>query len=294
MPENKNKVIRFFKPFTDLVLYGNFWIALCGWSMYASSCLLLGIDYKFDAVAAFCAFGTLFLYGVHRIVGISRLHQFFDVDRYAVIARYKQHIQVYAIIGLLISIYCFFQFEWLTMGMLILPGLLGLGYVAPVFGEEKRLRDQNDIKIFLVAIVWAWITLLLPAVEYGIDNYLLVGCLFAERCLFIFAITLPFDIRDIKVDTFGSVKTIPARIGINKSIYLSWFSLFFSTLIISGLLYFNLISSDQFIALLILYIATAGIVFYSSPKRHDYFYSGLIDGLMILEFVILTLAVYQM
>ena len=64
-----------------------------------------------------------------------------------------------------------------------------------------------------MALVWAFITVTLPLVE---GRQFLVptdALLFLERSVFIFAITIPFDIRDLKVDQHIEVKTIPSAIG---------------------------------------------------------------------------------
>jgi 4-hydroxybenzoate polyprenyltransferase len=42
-----------------------------------------------------------------------------------------------------------------------------------------------------------------------------------ERFLFLFAITIPFDIRDMKADHATGLKTIPLQIGEAKSVQLS-------------------------------------------------------------------------
>ena len=52
---------------------------------------------------------------------------------------------------------------------IILPAFFSLGYIFPVFGKQQfRLRDFNGIKIFLVAGVWAYVTVLMPTLEMDI------------------------------------------------------------------------------------------------------------------------------
>ncbi|MEM9918252.1 MAG: hypothetical protein AAF990_09170 [Bacteroidota bacterium] len=275
------------KPIVDLILYGNFWIALCATALCLQIQLVLGRPFQWDAVVGFSTFGTLFLYAVHRIVGINNLKNFFEVDRYHVIAHFKHHIRVYACIGLIGSGYYFFQLQRATQLVLVLPGLLSLGYVVPFLGQKrKRLRDLDFVKIYLVAIVWAWITVVLPLMEYqqafGFASILMI----LERALFIFAITLPFDIRDLKVDQFGQVKTIPAIIGEKRTRQLAIACLFAAALIAFVLFGKGSYSSTVLLALLISYFISILLVQKSNVQQHDYFYSGLMDGTMIFQFLI--------
>ena len=111
---------------------------------------------------------TLFLYAIHRIVGLKKVNDFIDHGRYLVIATFKSHIIVYAILAGLASIYLFFQLSFTIQLFLVIPALVSLAYVLPLLYQGKRLRDIGMLKIFLIAIVWAIVTVLLPAIEMNI------------------------------------------------------------------------------------------------------------------------------
>ena len=144
-----------FYKFINLILYGNFWIALGSLSLLWQTTLIYQQEIYLDSLTGFVFAGTLFLYALHRIVGISKSHAYFQLERYMVITQYKSHIQIYAAVGALISVGCFFLLNRSIQWSIIVPGLLSLGYVLPILGNKKRLRDLNAIKIFLVAFVWA-------------------------------------------------------------------------------------------------------------------------------------------
>lgn len=278
--------MQWLKKLIDLILYGNFWIAICAMAMIFQSQRIFNQPLAFDSLSLFVFASTLFLYAIHRIVGISKLHEFFDIDRYKVIAQYKTHIQIYAFLGLLITAYLFFQLSNPVKFSLIIPGIFSLAYVIPFLnGRKRRIRDINFVKIFLIAIVWAWITVWLPALEYGINDQGFLLRMGIERALFIFAITLPFDIRDLKVDQHSDVKTIPSIIGIRNTKLMSIISL----AIALGLVFYNFqtyhYNYPVSLGLVISMISTAILILFSSPKRHDYFYSGLMDGTMLFQFL---------
>ena len=72
------------------------------------------------------------------------------------------------------------------------------------------------MKIFLIAIVWTFVTTILVANE---DDKLLWHKLIPiiiDRFCFVLAITIPFDIRDLKYDD-KRIKTIPILFGVAGS-----------------------------------------------------------------------------
>ncbi len=278
--------------FTNLILYGNFWIALGSLSLLWQTTLIYQQEIYLDPLTGFVFAGTLFLYALHRIVGISKSHAYFQLERYTVITQYKSHIQIYAGVGAIVATGCFFLLNRSTQLSIIIPGLLSLGYVLPILGNKKRLRDLNDIKIFLVALVWAWITVLLPALAYDLAPTKGIMLSFIERFLFIFAITLPFDIRDLKVDEQSAVRTLPAKWGVNRTKQISigmlmvalginlycWQAFYYSIPIMA--------------ALSITYLTTMVLIKKTTPERSDYFYTGLMDGTMVLSGFLVGIVVY--
>lgn len=278
--------------FIDLILYGNFWIAFGSLALLWQTTLIYQQQFYFDALSGFTFFGTLFLYALHRIIGMSKAHASFQFERYTVIVGHKRHIEIYAGIGAVVATICFFQLSFSTQLALIIPGLISLGYVLPILGNKKRLRDLNDIKIFLVAIVWAWITILLPAIEYGLLPYQGIVLTFIERVLFIFAITLPFDIRDLQVDKQSTVRTLPAKWGVERTKNIATGMIGVSLIISIFCWHQFYYSIPILIALIITYLATIILIKKITPQRSDYFYTGLMDGTMILSGVLVGLFVY--
>ena len=95
--------------------------------------LLLGQKIGLDYLSGFVFLATLFLYAAHRIVGISRLKDFFNVDRYNVIASFKWHIFIYASLGAIGGFYCFLFLSPTLQWSLVLPGLFSLAYVCLLY-----------------------------------------------------------------------------------------------------------------------------------------------------------------
>ncbi|NRB51765.1 MAG: UbiA family prenyltransferase [Saprospiraceae bacterium] len=269
--------------FIDLIFYSNLWIALAALAMALQTQLFLFGRVQYTPYLPFLFCGTLFLYAIHRIVGLQKAKPFQGKGRYKVIATFKSHIQFYAGVSALVGAYFFFQLEFYFQLSLFAPALLSLAYVIPLFRGKKRLRDFHFIKIFLIALVWSWLTVVMPALYYRLELQLCTILMFLERVCFVFAITLPFDIRDLEIDRFNKVKTIPFRLGIKRSKAIALVSLTMA-LFFAWLNYYTMgISLMQWLAYGLSGLATAVLILKSSTSQHDYFYTGLMDGTMILQ-----------
>ena len=78
------------------------------------------------------------------------------------------------------------------------------------------MRSVAFLKLFLIAISYAGITVLFPLINYCIEVESNEIITFIQRFLFIVSITIPFDIRDLNFDN-KNLKTLPQVIGIQKS-----------------------------------------------------------------------------
>ena len=95
------------------------------------------------------------------------------------------------------------------------------------------------------------------------------------------AITFPFEIRDLKRDDFT---TLPMKIGIQNTKYLSYLFLF-----ISSVLAIKFLKLDYALAFSINAILAAILVYFSHQKRADWYYSFLMESLSAMPFLILVL-----
>ncbi|MEL6923545.1 MAG: hypothetical protein AAFO94_05805, partial [Bacteroidota bacterium] len=122
--------MKWLKPLIDLILYSNLWIACCAAAMTFQSYFLYDLYGSPLPLTALVFFSTLFLYALHRIVGISKVHEFIeDFERYQVIAKYRHHIIVYAVLAAIGGAVSFFYVSLSVKLALIVPALLSLAYV---------------------------------------------------------------------------------------------------------------------------------------------------------------------
>jgi hypothetical protein len=163
------------------------------------------------------------------------------------------------------KVFNFTRSNYIDFTVFALVGIMSLLYALPFIKRRISLRDIPFLKIHLIAISWALVSVVF--IWESANEPLL---LFLEKYLFVLAITIPFDIRDIGVDE-PNKKTIPQLLGVNSARVLSVFVLICSWFIchLNSLSHFSV----DFI-----YLTAILLCFLSQPRRSDYFFSFLIDG----------------
>jgi len=169
-------------------------------------------------------------------------------------------------------------------------GIVALAYVMPIIRKNAnkiRIREIGLWKIFLIAIIWSGMTVFLPAVHVNGFEQLsqpISWQLALERTVFILAITIPFDIRDLINDAKKKVRTIPSVLGWKKSILLS------IGLLVAfwALVHLRIgIHNPLLIGYGIATAITILVVALSSPKRNDMYCSFWLEGTMFFQFMVL-------
>ena len=270
-------IARLAQQLLNFLLYANVWIAVCATSMVLLTEWRLNGTLVLNPLNGFVFFSTWSLYCGHRLVGMERVKRFRNEGRYRVIYRYRRHIVAYAVIGALGAIFCFWQLPRPVQLWTIAPALVSLGYVLP-FLRGKRLRDFDFWKIFLVAGAFAWVTVALPWFHHRPgsppDVWLLL-----ERFCFIFAITIPFDIRDLRVDAHTRVRTIPALLGVWRSKGLA------IALLIASVVFLFLGGWEISLGFVLTFPLVAMLIWQASREREDAYYTGFLDGTMVVQLV---------
>jgi len=130
------------------------------------------------------------------------------------------------------------------------------------------------MKIILIALSWAAVTVLIPAYLNEDSSANDTWVLFILNFIYIFALVIPFDIRDLDFDE-SEKKTIPQLIGMKAAKYTA-----IILLIICGGLSFVLLKEAIF--LVPVYLVSIIVLFQVNDKRKELFYACGIDGLILL------------
>ncbi|GAA0873564.1 hypothetical protein GCM10009117_27110 [Gangjinia marincola] len=99
--------------------------------------------------------------------------------------------------------------------MAVLCGVL-IAYTLPLPRQKKSLRTFTGIKVIVVALVWTVVTVILPIINANFPLSERVWLEASQRFLYVFAITLPFEIRDMHEDR-SVLGSIPLLIGVKQT-----------------------------------------------------------------------------
>lgn len=153
--------------------------------------------------------------------------------------------------------------------------ILGLLYNS--FFLDTYIRKIPLLKVFYVGLVWALMNCWLTLPEFSIP-------IFFISFFFITALVLPFDIRDMKVDT---VKTFPTIIGVQNTKYIAYALIFISIILAARYLTFN-DALSFFLSAIISYI----LIYFSENERDDTYYSFGVETCSALPFLFSVIIKY--
>ena len=270
------------RPLINLLLYGHFWIAAAALAMTIQTHLLLQGSWYWSDLDAFIASGTLTIYALHRMVALHIGGAQPPEGRFEIMKTFRRHIIFYAVLAAVIAAYFYWLLPTFLKLSLLVRNLIALGYVLPLL-NGRRLRDLPYLKIFLIALSWAWITVVAPAQSVGLAFDPSIIMMSMERACFIFAITIPFDIRDMAQDQQAAVSTLPGQWGILRAKRIALVALMMMLLLVFinfGLGNYTLGTS---LGLLLSAVSSAALIWKATPERHDYYFTGLLDGTMIAQ-----------
>ncbi len=166
-------------------------------------------------------------------------------------------------------------------------GLATFFYAVP-FIRHKNLRNFAGIKIFVVAFVWAGITVIVPVVAADTAISVEVLLTFLQRILIVVALLLPFEIRDVPYDSLN-LKTLPQQLGVRNTKLLG-----LGVLTICLVFEFFKHRSEvaYIISLLCFCLVLGWLLVIAKTSQNQYFCSFWVEGLPILW--LLLFVVFEM
>ena len=117
---------------------------------------------------------------------------------------------------------------------------------------------------------------------YSLDTLLL----FISRFSFVLAITIPFDIRDLKYDDL-SLKTIPQILGEQKAKMIAVYCLAFFELISICHFFVGDFSWQLLLALILTSLLSGILIIKSSQEKNNLFFSFWVEGTSIIMYLLL-------
>ena len=268
--------------FLKALVYSELWIGLgCG-SLIHYSFLILGLEPDMDLVL-FGVFGTIAVYNWQRLLPLSGERPEVHSERH----RWKRNNRstLWTVMGIsaVAGLYLALSFSRIFLIGLSVFAVIALFYTLPLgrTGERRGLREIPFIKLVLIGLTWAFVTAFLPLLEGGVNGWGMITLVTIERFVFITAITIPFDIRDLPHDS-AAKKTLPQLIGQKRALHFS-----LDLLIIAFFLEIYVLRTYEqhwlsWLALILGFGCTALLIKRADPERPELYFTGLLDGVMIL------------
>jgi len=264
----------------DFFIFSSLYIALCAVLMvWQTSELLLGVPPS-ERLIGFVFFSTICSYNFHWYLtpySVNPSRRAFWTQRHKVL-----HFILY-LVGLVGSaVYFFYLLSHIIA--LCFGAFVTFLYSAPKLSHPffRRLRDIAVGKTIFLAIVWTYVTTVLPLIIAGAAWSGGPILFVLSRFFLIYAICIPFDYRDREDDRKDGIRSLITLLnekGIDRLFIISLTIFGLSTL---GLAFFHY---PGFYILLLLIPGIVMAVLYNRAKRDfsDYLYYFVLDGLMMFS-----------
>ena len=268
--------MKWLKRVFDFYLDASIHVALAVFSLVQISGLVLEVSID-PHCSCFIFFATIACYNFVKY-GV-------EAEKYILVAsEYHKGIQVFSLLSLGVALYnCYFlNFEvWIGIACLLLLTAL---YAIPVMPKNKNLRSWGGLKIFVVAMVWAGVTVFLPVLssEMALSWDVYIEAL--QRFVLVFILLIPFEIRDLKYDQ-PDLRTLPQQFGVTKTKIFGSFAVllfFFLTFLKDG------ISSNELILKGLLFLSLGVVMYFTKRNQSKYFASFWVEGIPIIWWGLFT------
>lgn len=274
----------------NALTYSHVWVGLIAGVQVVASALIspyfeLWVTLRY---ALLVFFASISFYSFHRLYSLWTLLPNLPTDRWKVIYGFQRWLFALVPIGLVGALMLYFTLPSDWQWRVIVPALLSALYAIPLI-KLKRLRDFGAAKVIWLSVGWLWLCTIVPLNALGEVNWWLV----VERLFFLIGHTLAFDWRDTEQDQKEGVVTWPLRLGRKRTMWLSigllLTSLVFNTQIGGSEL--SVLANAATISFAATTIATLVVIPFAFAKTrpHHLYYGFVIDGLMVLQGVLLVL-----
>ena len=272
-----------FKRLIEILVYTNVWVALAVVALSDLTFLIIG---RGDInLLLFVFFSTLLMYAYARWFDspsreeerTSRLTDWTANNRWLYITS--------GIIGLAGTLYYITKLEQTTWLWLGVAAAISALYPLQFFGKAKDgLRNIAGIKLFVIGAVWAIVTTLLPAAQVHEPLDFEITLLTFQRFFFVVAITIPFDIRDLRIDS-PSINTLPYKLGVKQARSLALLSLVLAEIAALVFYFSNLISAAELVGQIVAYEMASIFIYRSTPNKPDLYFSFGVESTSIILFL---------
>jgi 4-hydroxybenzoate polyprenyltransferase len=281
--------VKFIRTIIDALVYSNVFIALCAIALTFTNQLTVGGEIHFDYSCWFIFFSTIFTYTYLKI--ISSPGVVIDTGHRSWAAENAQLSRNILLISLVATIGFFFKLSGNVKLIVVVLGLVTAfyGFVTIPFSKPKmRLRDLGYVKTLFVAIVWSVTTVVVPLGDNDVSPDLMIFLLL-RRFIFVLALTMVFEVKDMTGDKANNLKTLPLAMGISNTKLLAQ-ALLLLLIIINLIQYFFFsIPLSNMVAVNLSLLLSICCIQPVREETGDLWYYLVLDGMMLVQFIFVYL-----
>jgi len=273
--------MRFLKQLFSFYINASIHVAF---AVYALSWITLNkFNILYDeSILYFIFYATITGYNFVKYFGIAKFH-------HRSLASWLKVIQIFSLICFLLLCYYAYHLEIKSLMYITIFGVITFLYAIPFLPKrmfidnQQNLREISGLKVYVIAIVWAGVTVFLPLINnnYVFDTDVYITAV--QRFIFVIVLMLPFEIRDLKYDSL-KLSTIPQKIGVKHTkiigvllLLLIFFAEFFK----------DELSRSQILETLFILFITLLFLVFANKKRSPYYSSFFVESIPILWMLII-------
>ncbi|WP_460218224.1 UbiA prenyltransferase family protein [Psychroserpens sp. MEBiC05023] len=271
------------KKILDFYINTSVHVAFAVFALTWITLLQFDIDYDQD-VLYFITFSTITGYNFVKYFGLAKFHH------RSLTSRLKA-IQIFSLMCFIVLCYYLLQLQTKTLFYVGSFGLVTFLYAIPLIpkkvfiDKQKNLRSISGLKIYVIALVWAGVTVFLPLInnDYPITNDVIITGV--QRFVYVIVLMFPFEIRDLSYDSLR-LSTIPQRIGVmrTKALGVVLLMLFIS---------FEFLKSETQYEMILIQVVISCITFvfvlFAREQQHKYYSAFWVESLPIWWLILLLL-----
>ncbi len=259
-------------------------VALATYSLSWLTLLQFGLSYD-ENILYMVFFATITGYNFVKYFGLAKLYHRRLTKRLKI-------IQLFSLVCFIVLCFYLFQLKPISLLYLGVFGAMTFLYAIPVIpkrfflDEQHNLRSISGLKVYVIAVVWSGVTVVLPLVNNTYPMAEDVWVTAIQRFLFVVVLMLPFEIRDLNHDSL-KLATIPQRIGVKRTKIIGSFLLLLCFLM--EFLKPKVMRTEVWI-MLVVTLVTLILLLFASKRQSRYYSSFFVEAIPILWLVLMLIA----
>jgi 4-hydroxybenzoate polyprenyltransferase len=267
-------------PFAKILVYANVFVSLCAAAQVLVTYMLCGIPVTFDnnAYILFVFLSTYLQYNVQRGYFIKQINLYTESTTWVTRHRKTLFYTVFVALGALLFL-CN-HLSYASIAVLVGAEIVSTAYYMP----PLNLRRIGFLKPLIISGIWVVSCAVVPLIENQLFHPNVIWLLLSQFC-FISVLSILFDVKDSTDDFLNGIATYSNSLGMKGT------RLLCCLLCMASMACFYQFKHrpHSLFAEAALMVATVFTVFITHEKRHRFYFYLWVDGLLILQVLLIYL-----